>query len=229
MNMPEIKNRCIDRHPEDIWTYKVIRPLSWYPTWVFLKLGIRANQITVCGFLLGILGCVLLAFGTHTFIILGALLINSNYLLDRCDGNVARMTNTTSQFGKILDVYCDYTIDTLAPVCIGIGLYLHPAFGIPSIAYLALGLSLSLIRSLRLNISSFTSSITKDVTSGIINSNNTVIKVGLAIIALSPIILLGFALGNALSIFLISYTLIAICELLIYSTIALTKARKDKK
>ena len=229
MRIKELKKKCVDRHPEDIWTYKFIRPLSVYPTWVCLKLGIKPNQVTVFGFLLGILGCVLLSFGTYTTIILGALLINLNYLLDRVDGNVARMTNTTSQFGKILDVYCDYVIMVLTPVSLGIGLYFHPAFGIPGVIYLALGFSFALIRSLRLNISSFTSSVTKEVTVNIIKSDNRIIKVGLAIIALESVILLGFALSNILGIYLIGYTITAIGELIIYPITSLVNAKRGEE
>lgn len=88
MNLAEIKKRSSEPYPENFWSYKVMRPLACHLTWVCLKLRITANQVTVINLLIGLSGCVLLAFGTHPTIILGALLLNINYLIDRVDGDM---------------------------------------------------------------------------------------------------------------------------------------------
>ena len=49
----------------NVWIYLVIRRLSFYVTWAFLKLGISANQATFISIVVGILGCAFLAAGGY--------------------------------------------------------------------------------------------------------------------------------------------------------------------
>jgi len=227
LSIRELKAKCIDLHPEDVWTYKVIRPLSCYPTWACIKLGITANQVTLFNFLVGLSGCVLLTMGTYISMVSGALLVNLNYLLDRVDGNIAKTTNTVTKTGQLLDTFSDYLIELLIPVCLGIGLYFNPAFGIPSVVYLLLGFTYAIITTLRLRMASFASSIMARSTLEVVEPDSIMLKGGLIIIALEPILLLGFALGNVLGIFLLGYTLIGACELLVFTAMALRRVRRD--
>lgn len=223
----ELKSKCIDMHSENVWTYKVIRPLSCYPTWACIKLGITANQVTLFNFLVGLSGCILLSMGTYIPMVLGALLININYLLDRVDGNIAKTTNTITKTGQLLDTFSDYLIELLIPVCLGIGLYFNPAFGIPGVVYLLLGFTFAIVTSLRLRMASFASGITGRNTLEVVKSDSIILKGGLIIIAVEPILLLCFVLGKTSSIFLISYTLIATCELLVCMVMILRGVRRD--
>ncbi|MFC1915603.1 CDP-alcohol phosphatidyltransferase family protein [Chloroflexota bacterium] len=104
----------------------VWRPLSYYPTWLFLRLGVSANQVTALAIAVGITGCLLIALGFYWSAILGVLFILLRALLDYTDGNVARCTNSTSRFGGYLDTIHQYTVTSLLPVGLGIGLFLHP-------------------------------------------------------------------------------------------------------
>jgi len=227
LSIRELKAKCIDLHPEDVWTYKVIRPLSCYPTWACIKLGITANQVTLFNFLVGLSGCVLLTMGTYISMVSGALLVNLNYLLDRVDGNIAKTTNTVTKTGQLLDIFSDYLIELLIRICLGIGLYFNPAFGIPSVVYLLLGFTYAIITTLRLRMASFASSIMARSTLEVVEPDSIMLKGGLIIIALEPILLLGFALGNVLGIFLLGYTLIGACELLVFTAMALRRVRRD--
>lgn len=228
VGIKEIKDKCVDPHKEDCWSYRVIRPLSCYPTWACIKLGITANQVTPCNLIIGLTGCVLLALGTYKVVVIGVLLINLNYLLDRVDGNIAKTTNTVTKSGALLDTFSDYLLEMLIPICVGIGLYFHPAFGVPSVVYLLSGLICALFISLRHRIASFTSIVTGDSPFEIVKSENIILKGGLIIVALEPILLLVFALGNILSIFLFGYALVAICELLVVTAMAFRKAKEGK-
>jgi len=110
----------------DIWLYFVIRPISFHPTWLFVRLGISANKVTLVGLVIGIVGGVFLAFGSYWAAILGALLINVRFLFDVIDGNVARCTNSCTKYGHYLDAFSTYIMIVLMPITIGIGVYNHP-------------------------------------------------------------------------------------------------------
>ena len=69
------------------WLYFVARPISFYPTWLLLKLGITANQATLIGLIISIIGCIFLAFGSYWAAIIGVVLVNIGYLFDVIDGN----------------------------------------------------------------------------------------------------------------------------------------------
>ena len=138
--LTKLRRTSVDAHPEDVWSAKVIRPLSCYPTWLFLKLGITANQTTVVNFFVGLAGCVIIACGHF---IIGALLLNLNYLLDRVDGNIAKSTDTCTELGRLLDGFSDLLLGMLFPVSIGVGLYFHPQFGVAGEVYLLSGFAFS--------------------------------------------------------------------------------------
>lgn len=227
MNLAKIREKSVEAYPKNFWSLKVMRPLSCYPTWVFLKLGISANQVTTTNLLVGLAGCALLAFGTHLTIILGAFLINLNYLLDRCDGDIARLTNTVTKFGGLADGLSDYLLEILIPISIGVGLYLHPAFGIPDLTYLLLGFTFAFLRASRLRVALLNKVVTGQEAYGLVTSKSIFIRAGLSIVFLEPIVLMILALGNILGLFLMFYTLIAAGELFVLGTLTLTGARKE--
>lgn len=109
----------------NLWGYWVLRQVSYYPTWLFLKLGISANSITIMGFILGLAGCVLLAFGGYVGIIIGAILINLWALLDYVDGNIARYSGSGSKFGAFLDNANGLVVSGLLFLSAGIGASHH--------------------------------------------------------------------------------------------------------
>lgn len=223
MTLSELKRTVTEAYPENIWTGKVIRPLSCYPTWLFLKLGVSANQTTVLGIFLGVLGCILVTRGTYATVVWGALLLNLNYVMDRVDGNIARATNTTSTLGKLLDGFSDILLDAAIPVCVGVGLYSHPALGLPGEVYLLTGLVFALLRGLRSRITAYASQVTGERTFGPVTSQGILLKVGLAVVSLEPVVMLVFATAGLLSVFLLGYTLLALCELVVYIVLVLNR------
>ena len=109
----------------NLWVRPIIRPSSYYLTWLFLRLGISANNISYFSLIIGTIGCILLAFNTYKGMIIGALLINFYDLLDSVDGNMARCTNTCSKYGALLDNVVDTTMSVLLFSCAGIGVFNH--------------------------------------------------------------------------------------------------------
>lgn len=75
--------------------------------------GVRADQITIAGFGVGLLACVALCFGEHA---LGLALILLNRLCDGLDGAVARLTKPTDR-GAFLDIALDFVFYALVPLC----------------------------------------------------------------------------------------------------------------
>lgn len=229
----------------NLWSY-FIRPISFYPTWLFLRLGISANQVTFIGLIIGIIGCVFLGFGGYWAIITGAILINIHVLFDNIDGNIARATDSSSTYGDYIDRLSMYVIAGLMPITLGIGLYNHPdphlnylsrllfGVGISNNIYLLLGILYSLFRIFRFLIAEefgLTFSIKptdfykpKDESKR--SLWGVIYTVGCSLQILVLPILLVFATANALSIFIAFYALVTVFELIAVTGRTLIMARK---
>jgi phosphatidylglycerophosphate synthase len=91
-----------------------VRPLIG--TWV------RPNHLTVLRLVSGLAACALLAVGNrHTAAWSGVLWVLS-CILDRADGELARMGDLRSDSGKLLDFYSDMILDSFWFLGAGIGL-----------------------------------------------------------------------------------------------------------
>lgn len=80
-----------------------VRKISIFFTYLFIKLGIGANQTTLLSILSGLGGCYLLSFGDYKLSIYGAVLINAWMLFDCMDGEIARYRGP-SELGASLEV-----------------------------------------------------------------------------------------------------------------------------
>lgn len=74
-------------------------------TYLFLKLGISPNFISLISFLTVLISSYLIATSQHLLISL--LLLQLSYIFDCSDGVVARITNQGSKFGEMVDVSFD--------------------------------------------------------------------------------------------------------------------------
>ena len=102
--------------------FPLVRHLSWRLTSVLLRWPITPNQITFFSLFLGLAGVALFIFSTWLVDILGALLLVVSYILDNCDGEVARIKGLSSEFGARLDDIVDSTVDTAFFVALGYGM-----------------------------------------------------------------------------------------------------------
>jgi archaetidylinositol phosphate synthase len=82
----------------------LVRPLLG--TWV------RPNHLTLLRIAIGLGSCALLATGVEVCEIWSGILWISACLLDRADGELARIGNMRSELGKILDFYSDLLLDS---------------------------------------------------------------------------------------------------------------------
>jgi phosphatidylglycerophosphate synthase len=139
------KKRESDR--QAAYVFFVARPVSFYIAYVFLNLGISANQVTVIAVIVGLLGCILLASGLYWWAIIGGVLVNLWLVLDCVDGEIARYK---AHFGQIspIGAYIDsLNADIMYGalfISIGIGVYnsvIHKGVAgvLPPISYAILG------------------------------------------------------------------------------------------
>lgn len=87
----------------------------------FIRSGLHPNYITLLGGAVGILAFFSFSIGTKAGFIIGAFLFEAFYILDNCDGEVARARGLTSKFGSWMDTLIDCFIHVLAFIGIGIG------------------------------------------------------------------------------------------------------------
>jgi len=115
--------REVRRHPfrinpvekdvgRDMFGYRVMRPLSTYLTWLFLAARVSANQVTVLQMAVGVAGAAAVAWGDLWFQVAGLILVYLGFLLDNCDGEIARLTGEVSVTGQYLDTFCHHTVST---------------------------------------------------------------------------------------------------------------------
>jgi len=98
----------------------LVRPLIG--TWV------RPNHLTGLRLLTGLAACALLAAGSRETAVWSGLLWVLSCMLDRADGELARIGDLRSDSGKVLDFYSDMILDSFWFLGAGIGLR-HSALG----------------------------------------------------------------------------------------------------
>lgn len=102
----------------DSWTHKIARvcilPLVNTP--------VTPNHLTVLRLITGLAACSLLAIGSYEGNLWGGVLWLISAFLDRADGELARVSGKTSEWGHKFDYFCDVTVTALFFLGIGIGL-----------------------------------------------------------------------------------------------------------
>lgn len=183
---------------KDPWAHYVARPLSFYPAWLCIKLGISANIVTIIGLSLGLAGCIGFAYG---HMIWGAILVNVYGLLDYVDGDIARATKMQSDYGARLDGFSYMAIVAVLFVCVGIGL------NNPQV--LVFGVVASFIRTFRYAIT-YQAQVQSQG-----GKPNIFIRLGMATIGAREPLLLVCAISGHLDYFLYFYCAVNFCELLV--------------
>lgn len=98
--------------------FPLVRYLSAYTTPILIRLPITANQVTTASMMLGLGAAWCLAVNAQ---ITAALLMIGCYVLDNCDGEVARTKNQCSAFGKFFDSFVDWVVHTTFFLGLGYG------------------------------------------------------------------------------------------------------------
>ena len=101
--------------------FPLIRHLSHPVTLVLLKTPLTANQATFASMLFGMAAAYYFSSGEFGAGILGSALLFVNYLLDNCDGEIARAKGTSSHFGHEFDTFVDWIVHTALFAAMGLG------------------------------------------------------------------------------------------------------------
>lgn len=83
---------------------RVYRFFSIYLTALFVKLRFSPNLVSLLSIASAVGGAVLLMFGSYQFLVIGAAVLVFSYLLDRCDGELARYTGKLTVYGGYLEI-----------------------------------------------------------------------------------------------------------------------------
>ena len=102
----------------DTWIHRIVkvavRPLA--------KTSVTPNQVTTVRLVTGLAGAGIFAIGGSPWHYFAVILFVFSTLLDRADGELARMTGQSSPRGHIYDIVSDATANALLFIGIGIGL-----------------------------------------------------------------------------------------------------------
>lgn len=99
----------------------LVRRLSRRVTPLLARLPISANQITAASMVVGLAGAGLLSRGERTPAVVGGLLLVVAYVLDNCDGEIARIKHSSSEFGKRFDSFADWVVHVALFAGLGLG------------------------------------------------------------------------------------------------------------
>ncbi len=102
----------------DSWTHKIAR-VCILP---LVNTAVTPNHLTILRLITGLAACSAFAMGTQEWNLWGGILWLISAFLDRADGELARVSGKTSEWGHKFDYYCDVSVTALFFIGIGIGL-----------------------------------------------------------------------------------------------------------
>jgi len=110
------------RQKEDLRSKRIVnsiyRNISTVFAYIFVKLGVSPNAITISSWFLCIFGFIFLSIGAYPYIITGLIFFNMFMTFDYTDGEVARIQNKQSLEGQ----HFEYMQEYIYRCCLGIGL-----------------------------------------------------------------------------------------------------------
>jgi len=101
------------------WIHKIARLTVSKP---LAATRVSPNQITTARLALGLTAASFLALGDETWLYIGAGVFVLAMILDRADGDLARLTGRTSPDGHIFDLISDAICNAIIFVGLGVGL-----------------------------------------------------------------------------------------------------------
>ncbi len=101
------------------WIHKIARATIVRP---LAKTPVTPNQLTTVRIIAGVSAAMSVAHGSVEWANYGAMLFILSMLLDRADGDLARMTGRTSPGGHTYDLFADAFCNALIFIGLGIGL-----------------------------------------------------------------------------------------------------------
>ncbi len=119
--LEEYKKSLKLQEVEEIFDLYFYRPLAFLFVKLVYRSRITPNQVTWLALLIGFIGALCFMAGTRETFITGALLLIISIILDCSDGQLARLQNSGTLTGRIIDGFADYVVTISAYIGIGIG------------------------------------------------------------------------------------------------------------
>ena len=94
---------------------------------VLARLPVTPHQVTLLSLGLGLAAAWAFLSGSRQGWFWGAILFEGSYVLDNCDGELARLKGSSSGFGSWIDFISDAVVHVAFFVCLGFGLAKHEA------------------------------------------------------------------------------------------------------
>ncbi|MCG3176688.1 MAG: hypothetical protein MOGMAGMI_01647 [Candidatus Omnitrophica bacterium] len=85
------------------------------------RTSLRPNDVTLLSLAAGLVCAWCMSLGTRAAMLSGALFLHLSFILDNCDGQIARIKNMQSRFGMWLDYVCDLLVDMALWVGLALG------------------------------------------------------------------------------------------------------------
>ncbi len=101
--------------------FPLVRHLSRRLTPVLARLPVTANYITVAALASGLASAWLMTWQTKVATISGAVVLVLSYVLDNCDGEIARLKQLSSEFGRKFDTFVDWLVHAVFFAALGWG------------------------------------------------------------------------------------------------------------
>ena len=101
--------------------FPLIRHISVHATPLLARLPVSANQFSAVSLLTGLASGLCMMQGEWTWAIVGGIFLVLSYVLDNCDGEIARLKNQSSRLGMHIDNFVDTAVHTFFFVALGIG------------------------------------------------------------------------------------------------------------
>ena len=106
----------------------LIHPVANRLARLFARLHVRPNSVSIAGMVFGAsAGVAYYHYSDLRFATAGFCLMVAWHVMDGADGQLARLTRSQSQSGKVLDGICDYV--TFVAVYLALALALSPRYG----------------------------------------------------------------------------------------------------
>lgn len=125
----------------------IIRKISGFISGFLSRTPVTPNQVTIISLILGIISGVFFSLGEYTYTITAGLLYFLSTVFDQCDGEVARLKQMETEFGRKLDIIVDAIANAVIVIGITFALYKTGGSGfIIIIGILAItGISMSIL------------------------------------------------------------------------------------
>jgi phosphatidylglycerophosphate synthase len=106
---------------EEILDLIIFRPPAFLLVKLIYQTSITPNQITWVSLFFGVFGAFLITFGTASAYTLAAICFIIYNILDCSDGQLARLQNSGTLTGRIVDGFADYIVAITSYLAIGVG------------------------------------------------------------------------------------------------------------